>query len=262
VAYDFGGTFNNHQFARAAAFAQNQQVDVPGRITHLAAEIQRIGTIVFQYDAGGNPTGYSADPPTSYIGKLVMAYEVLGGDALFDLQIRSMSQSVFVVAGTNTTPSQQLSSGDIIGMPGQMDALSSNLIQQMRAWTPEAIQYKRENIERKVRRAMDYADQLNAEIQTLTIILNSSATSGSLADTVSQVMTLLADPTYRATNTDTSGDIHGKRSRAPFSQWDAGPNRGPLLPVTTRMDGGVSIGGEQVPQGDTPPTGGTGGTGP
>ncbi len=248
MAYDFLGTFNNHQFARLDSFLTNQGVDIPGRLAHLIAEQSRIGTLTFSYDSGGNPIGYNASPPTSYIAKLVAAYEILGGDPLFDLQIRSMSQPVFVVAGDSVVPSQQLSSGDVLGMAGLNDGLTAQLVQQMRQQAQEAIQYKRENIERKVRRAMDYSDQLGAEITLLKNVLNDATALGSLANLTNQVTTLLADPTYRAAYNDTNNDIHGKLTHAPFSQWDPGPDR-QAPPVTVRVDGGVSQGGNQVQSG-------------
>jgi hypothetical protein len=249
VAHDFLGTFNNHQFSRLQAFLQNQQSDVPGRVLHLLAEQQRIGTLQFTYDSGGNPIGYNANPQTSYIGKLMMAYEILGGDPIFDLQIRSMSQPVFMLAGSETTPAQQLSSGDILGTHGLRDAPSAAYVQQMKGWTEDVVQYKRENIERKIRRMMDYSDQLGAEIQTLSIILNDGKTTGSLADLLTQVTNLLSDPSYRPIYNDTTGDIHGKLSHAPFSQYDPGPNR-TIDPNWVRTDGGAILPGQQSPPTD------------
>ncbi len=219
---------------------------MPQRILHLVAEQQRIGQLLFTYDAGGNPTGYNASPKTSYIGKLIMAYEILGGDPFFDLQIRSMSQAVFVVAGTETTPAQQLSSGDILAQPGLMDGISALLVQQMQSWSEDVIQYKRENLERKIRRAVDYSDQLGAEIKVLSAILNDASTSGSLANLTQQVQTLLADTTYRPIYNDVNNDVHGKLTHAPFSAYDPGPNR-TIDPNYVRADGGPVIPGQQAP---------------
>ena len=217
----------------------------------------RIGTIIFEYDAGGNPISYNAggsptQPATTYIGKLVAAYEVLGGDPLFDLQIRSMSQPVFLLQGTNTTPPQQLSSGDIMAQPGLMDGPSADLIQQIRAWAPDVMQFKRENIERKVRRAMDYVDQLNAEINSLTYIVADVSNPDSIASVIAQIQTLLADPNYRRCYNDLNQDFQGKLPHAPFAAWDPGPDRS-VAPNTTIADGGPSVTGAQVPQGNTPP---------
>ena len=218
---------------------------MPGRLQHLLAEQGRIGTLQFTYDAGGNPQGYSASPPSSYIGKLIQAYEILGGDPLFDLQVRQMSQPIFIVAGTETTPAQQLSSGDILGQPGLQDAPTATAVQQMKAWAPDVLQWKRENIERKVRRALDYSDQLTAEINTLSMIMNSSTTSGSLAYLTSQVTTLLADPTYRAIYNDVLQDLHGKYSHAPFAAYEPGPNR-QIDPNFVRGEGGPVLPGQQA----------------
>ena len=258
MAFDFGGTFNNHQVSRLVAFSQNQFVDAAGRVIHLSAEIARIGNIIFQYDAGGNPVSYTAGPNNSYIGKLVMVYEILGGDPLFDLQVRSQAQAVYLVgASSKTAPAQQMSSGDIVGQPGLSDALSSALVQQMKSWTEEVIQYKRENIERKVRRAIDYVDQLTAEKNLILAATSGATTSGSVANLTTQIATLLADPTYRAIYNDTTNDYHGKFAHAPFGPFNPGPNR-TLGPGTVRVDGGPIVSGVQTsPQGagaPPPPT--------
>jgi hypothetical protein len=219
---------------------------VPERILHLTAEIGRIGSLTFVYDAGGNPVSYSAGPNNSYIGKLMMVYEILGGDPLFDLQVRSQAQAVYLVASADhMTPAQQMSSGDIVGSGGLNDALACSLIQQMKAWTEDVIQYKRENIERKVRRALDYVDQLTAEKNLLLTATSNSMTSGSVASITQQITTLLADPTYRAVYNDTNNDYHGKLTHAPFGAYNPGPNR-TIDPGTVRVDGGPIQSGVQT----------------
>lgn len=251
---NLGGTFNNHQLSRLVSFSQNQFVDAPGRIIHLSAEIGRIGNILFQYDSGGNPVSYTAGPSNSYIGKLVMVYEILGGDPLFDLNVRSQVQAVYLVpAADHLSPAQQLSSGDILGQPGLNDALSSSLVQQMKTWTEEVIQYKRENLERKIRRAIDYVDQLTAEKNLLVIATSGETIVGSVSSIVTQLAVLLADPTYRAVYVDLINDYLGKLTHAPFGALNPNPNR-TLDPGTVRVDGGVILTGTQTtPLGAGPP---------
>lgn len=264
MSYEFLGTFNNHQFARLSAFLNNQRLalgggqggggDVPGRRLHLLAEQGRLGNLQFTYDSGGNPIGYNAAPPSSYIGKLMQAYEILGGDPLFDLQVRQMSQPVFVQAGTSTTPAQQLSDGSIMGQPGLQDAPSASAVQQMKGWVPDVIQYKRENIERKIRRALDYSDQLTAEITLLSTILNDGTQVGSLASLTSAVVSLLQTPTYRAIYNDVNNDLHGKLTHAPFSAYDPGPDRS-VFANYVRAEGGPVLPGQQaLPVNQTPVT--------
>jgi hypothetical protein len=251
---NLGGTFNNHQISRLVSFSQNQFVDAPGRVIHLSAEIARIGNIIFSYDGGGNPISYTASPRSSYIGKLIMVYEILGGDPLFDLNVRSQAQAVYLVpAADHLAPAQQLSSGDILGQPGLQDALSSSLVQQMKTWTEEVIQYKRENLERKVRRAIDYVDQLTAEKNLLLAATSGATTPGSVSNIVAQLLVLLADPTYRAVYNDTINDYLGKLTHAPFGALNPNPNR-TLDPGTVRVDGGVILTGTQTsPSGVGPP---------
>src|SRR6202789_4139699 len=124
--------------ARLSAFLNNQQLalggggDILGRLAHLLAEQGRVGNLQISYDSGGNPTSCTYGPPSSYIGKLVAAYEILGGDPLFDLQVRQMSQSVFILPPAATLPAPQLSDGSILSQPGLMDAPSCSLVQQMK----------------------------------------------------------------------------------------------------------------------------------
>jgi hypothetical protein len=252
VAYEFGGTFNNHMLARLSAFLNNQQLalgggaggggDILGRLAHLLAEQGRIGNLQISYDSGGNPTSCTYGPPSSYIGKLVAAYEILGGDPLFDLQVRQMSQSVFILPPAATLPAQQLSDGSILSQPGLMDAPSCSLVQQMKGPMQEVLQYKRENIERKVRRALDYSDQLGAEITDLIDYLNNDI---GLQMLTGQVVTLLNDPMYRAIYNDVNNDIHGKFSHAPFLAYEPGPAR-TTFSNTGRIEGGINLAGNQA----------------
>ena len=226
MAFDFKGTFNFSQLKRFEAFARAQKADLVGRITHLVAEQQRIGALSFAFSASGVPSLYVPEDG-SYIGKLVAAYEVLGGDPFFDLNIRTRSQAIFLKAGDETTPGQVLSNGEILGTPGKADAQSGELMDDLRGWMYDAQEYKREYLERKIRRAVDYAEQLSDEITLLTTIASAVDVEGSFENVFSLLTQLINSPTYRAVYDDKGKDPMGLKTEAPFKPYAAGPLRAP-----------------------------------
>lgn len=224
MAYNFGGTFNASQFARFLAFAKGQLPLVQGRIQHLEAEIARVGAVVFRYNKG-IPQGYSADPPESYLGKLLAAYEVLGGNPFIDLRIRLRNDPVFLLRGTETRSPQTLSNGEIMGAKGLSDAPTSELMHEAKFWIDSTMQYRFDGLERKIRRMVDYADELRTEAAQLGIISKAASTPGSLEYIAAQVAQYLSDQNYRAIYDDGGGDKFGLNVYAPFSSYDVGNAR-------------------------------------
>jgi hypothetical protein len=259
LSYDFLGTHNQSQLARFSTFANAQLQDifggtdpnVSGRVGHLTAELIRVGSIVFQYDNSGNPVSYTASPPTSYIGRLLSCYEVLGGNPLFDLNIRSSAQAVFVLPANETSSPQLLSNGETLGSPGLADTPSANLMQTARAWLPDVLKYKRDYLERKIRRMVDYSEQLASEIANLTTTLGADTQPGSLANTLNQLQQLMADPNYRATYADGGNDPLGKKTYTPFAAYEGGPNRIPVTYYQRGQGGVVAPGQGYIPTPDT-----------
>jgi hypothetical protein len=148
MTFTLGGTFNQSQFDRLVAFVQLQKTTIADRLRHLYAELDRLGTLSFGYDADGVPLGYATvKPPDSYIAKLVSAYEVLGGDAEFDLKVRSMNQPVFLIRADEATSAQRLSNGEILRQPGLADAYTAELTRQLQSWLSETMQYRRNALE-------------------------------------------------------------------------------------------------------------------
>jgi hypothetical protein len=223
MSHDIQGTFTASQFARFKTYVQNQVGLIDARIVHLQAERARVGDLQFAYDSGGVPTGLASDPPDTYCGRLFGAYEALGGDAEFDLQIRSTSQPVFRIAGDETQAAQLMSNGEVLSVLGLSDAESSLLMQRLRGWVTEDLQRRRDALERKIRRAVDYSEQLDLEIAELTRLKGSVDTDGSLAFMFSTVDTLTADGQYTAITQDNAADPHGKFARAPVAGYQPGP---------------------------------------
>lgn len=225
MAFDHLGTFNRSQFERFLAFARAQLPQVPDRIQHLKAEIQRVGSVVFRYDQGV-PKGYAADPPESYLGKLLGAYQVLGGNPFLDLRIRLRADPVFLLRGTETTTPQLMSNGEIVGAKGLSDAPTSELMRSARAWVDDAIVSRFESLERKIRHQMDYSDEMQAEVVRLTTIRLAVETTGSLEYIAAQINQYLADQNYRAVYDDGGADKFGFFVYAPFSSYDTASGKG------------------------------------
>jgi hypothetical protein len=223
MAFSFHGTFSKSQFDRFAIYVREQVQLIDARIEHLTAELNRVGDLAFAYDSGGIPTGFANDPPLTYCGKLFGAYEALGGDVEFDLQVRSTNQPVFQLAGDETQAAQLMSNGEVIPVLGLSDAESSILMQKLRSWVADDLQYRREALERKMRRAIDYAEQLKAEISELKTIKESVTTDGSMEFLINSVNSLSADRRYMAiTNDEGTPDPHGKFAKAPVAAYMPG----------------------------------------
>lgn len=231
MAYDFLGTFNQSQLDRFMAWARSQLPLVDARITHLQTEQSRIGVAVFAYDKSGVPTGFRGSPAESYIGKLLAAYEVLGGDPFIDLRTRLKTTPVFLQRGSETSPPQKMSNGEVIGSRGLSDGSSALLMQSAKEWLRDSLQYRFGSLERKIRRAMDYTDQLQTEIDDLNLIKQTANVSGSLENIATQFAQLIANPQYRAIYDDAGGDKFGFNTYAPFSAFDVAQSSDPNAPA-------------------------------
>lgn len=228
MAFDFQGTFNRSQFERFLAFARSQVELVDARIGWLRSEQLRTGSIVFSY-TNGVPTEFSADPPESYVGRLLAAYVVLGGNPLHDLRSRATSQPVFVVRGTEGAAPAYMSNGEVIGARGLGDAASAVLMAQSREWLLSTLQNRFGRLERKIRRALDYWDQLENEAVGLSLMKETVEVDGSLEFLASQIQQLITDPNYRAIFDDRNEDPFGLTTYAPFSSYDAVESEEPNL---------------------------------
>lgn len=226
MAHDFLGTFNKSQFDRFVQFARSQTAQVEARVAHLQAEINRVGVLVFRYE-GPNPASFAADPVDSYVGKLLAAYEVLGGNAFNDLRTRTTSQAVFVLRASEAGAPNAMSNGEIIGAKGLGDAQSAELVRQARTWIDDVIDYRLDRLERKIRRMIDYTDEMQKEIAAYQ--LAASAAPGSLEKVAEIIQQLFTDPGYRAIFDDAGKDPFALTTYAPFSSYDVAKSRDPNI---------------------------------
>ena len=257
MAFDWRGTFNKSQFDRFAAFARAQVDGVAPRIRHLTYEKSRLGSLTFEFDAGGIPLSFTAsDSKTTYIGKLVAAYEVLGGQVTYDLQVRTLVQAVYLLPGSENIAPQVMSNGEVLSARGLADAQTAVLVQRAREWMDGPLRYRREYLEQKIRRALDYAEQLQSEIDLLQRMTRGADVEGSLENIVATVTDLFTDTQYRPVYDDKGEDEHGKLTYSPFAPYsttDADPaNVGdPAYQFRRDLEGALKQG--QVPgkQGET-----------
>jgi hypothetical protein len=227
MSFDFLGTFNSTQFERFIDFARSQLPLIEARIKHLDLDIVRIGGLSFTFDSNNVPTAVTASPSDSYLGKLLAAYEVLGGNPFFDLRTRNKTQALFVLAGSESNPATTMSNGEPLPTRGLRDAFSAELMRSLRKPLYDTLDRRFERLERKIRRALDYADQLQDEINDLRVLQSAGTLEGSLEYVANQIEQLFGNTNYRAIYADAGGDPLGINTYAPFSQYDVAPNKDP-----------------------------------
>ena len=104
---------------------------------------------------------------------------------------------------------------------------------------------KLERIERKVRRAIDYSDQLQTELDLLKVVPRTAEVDGSLEFLIASATAYFQDRSYRAVSDDKGSDPFGKLVNAPMSSYDPGTTRrGPDGLAVERSNDGVVISGE------------------
>ncbi len=143
------------------------------------------GIFVTEYD-GPNPVSYSASAG-SYAWKLLAAYRVLGGVPERDMLLRTSDKPVFKTKGTNIRqPDAGVTTGGFSDMysNGRRDRGTQRFdrdlgltVEKLKNWQLEAIKAKRERLEFKIKRALDYSDQLQNEIVVLMSVLDETSPS-------------------------------------------------------------------------------------
>jgi hypothetical protein len=179
---------------------------------------------IFKYGQDGSLQGYTADPANSYIAKLLVAYEVQGGNPYLDLAVRARNDPVYKLRGDQGAMPQLMSNGEVIGAPGLADAASAQLMRLAREWLEGTLDARMGVLERKIRRSLDYYDQLDEEAKLLGYIVMSPDTAGSLEFVAKGIYDLFTDGTYRPIYDDHGKDPRGVLAYSPFSSYDSGPN--------------------------------------
>lgn len=198
MSFNFFGTFTTSQFDELEIFSRIQSKDIKDRIKWLGAEAERVGRFITIYNPEtGYPQSFTAVPPTSYAAKLMTAYRILGGIPERDMLLRTSDDPVFLTRGTNIQKS------DTGGAEGGFSDLYSNgrrdrgnqrfdrslgiKVEKLKKWQVEAIKHKREHLEFKIKRALDYSDQILTEKQMLTV-MNAEESTNSVDQQITNLL--------------------------------------------------------------------------
>ena len=187
-------------FEQLRIFAKVQERDLSNRVSWLSAALQRNGIFTTSYDPQTNlPISYSATPG-SYAAKLFIAYRALGGVPEIDFLLRTADKPVFLTRTDNINPnegsnptsgySDTFTNGRRIRGSQRFDRDLGIQVSRLKAPFLEAIKQKREHLEFKIKRALDYSDQLQSEINAINILLDttSNATIDDSIRTIQQYM--------------------------------------------------------------------------
>jgi hypothetical protein len=214
MAFNFFGTFTTGQWEELKNFTEIQQVDLYQRKLWISRELARAGVFVTQYD-GNTPVAFAA-VSGSYADKLLQAYRILGGVPERDMLLRTSDQPVFAVRGAPLTVDTNSEVGG-----GYADSYSNGrrdrgsqafdrdlglLVDQLKSWQREAIKLKREHLEFKIKRALDYADQLQQESNFIDLLMGVGL--GNVSDQITNVEIGMVTPDA-ANVVDNTGDIYG-----------------------------------------------------
>ena len=215
MAFPFYGSFSVAQWDELANFGRIQSKDIIDRIKWLNVQIQKIG--VFETIYNNNiPVSFTVSPITSYGAKLLQAYKILGGVPERDMLLRTSDDPVFLTEGVgiNQQNSESMSSGGYSTEYSNSRQARTNQspdrtlglkIEKFKKWQLDAIKHKREHLEFKIKRALDYYDQLNNEMKLLTD-MNGANFRAPVIFQINEIIGMFSDP---ESNVSIDGDIYG-----------------------------------------------------
>jgi len=207
VSFNWTGTFRQGQWQVFRSFVLNERRDIERRIRTIEAELDRIGFIQVLYaSTTDGETQIVSEERTgirvalgSSVEKLLQAYVAHGGNP-FDISMFLRPDAVVVTgSGDDQAETPQQPHGGVLyqqddvyatgnqykgGRPvwtkdiqtrtgGQTtleDSRTGNLVMQARAWVNQEIRHKRNNIEARIIKLMDLREQLEEELEQLTLV--------------------------------------------------------------------------------------------
>lgn len=201
MAFNFYGSFTLGQWEAFKAFSRIQRLDLMKRAAWIQMEIGRVGVFAVDYD-GPTPISFDA-PEGTYAKKLLDAYRMLGGNPERDMLLRNADDPVYKLRAP-----PMIATDD--GVQGGVSDLYSNgrrdrgnqrfdrdlgiLVERFKNWQLEVIRGKKERLEYKIKRALDYSHQLQLELDAINKLLASDEIRGSFADVLSRVEIAMATP--------------------------------------------------------------------
>jgi hypothetical protein len=213
ISFNFFGTFTTGQFDELVDFSKIQDQDIKDRINWLNRQLGMNGIFETIYDDNNDPLSFSCNPPNSYGAKLIQAYKILGGVPERDMLLRTSDKPVFLTRGVNIDGGPTSGYSDVFSNgrrnrgDQRFDRDLGLRVQRLKFWQLEVIKRKREHLEFKIKRCLDYSDQLSNEVRDLSRMIGSSA-NRSVDDQIAAVMGEMFTP--GAMNVIVSKDKFGK----------------------------------------------------
>jgi hypothetical protein len=204
MAFNFYGTFTTGQWEELRQYALIQAPDIGARIAWLQREQATVGLFSTQYNSDNTPLSFTVTPATSHGAKLLQAYRALGGFPERDFLLRTSDDPVYLMPGPpidtdDASGTAQLGFSDSFSNGKQyrgnqrFDRDLGYPMEQFKKWQLESIKRKREHIEFKIKRALDYSDQLQIEIDLLTAMI-SPGTTNDVQGQIANLVTLFHRP--------------------------------------------------------------------
>lgn len=187
MAFSFYGTFTTAQWDELREFGKIQKVELLSRKSWLQKMLSNNGIFVTNYDENGYPIEMMDDESPgfncnegSYGKKLLDAYRMLGGHPERDMLLRTREDAVHLVAGQNLTSGGGTASGGFSDMYSngrrnrgtmRFDRDLGVKMDRFKSWQLDAIKQKRERLEFKIKRCLDYSHQIQNEIDFIDSLL-------------------------------------------------------------------------------------------
>lgn len=201
MAFNFFGTFTTGQFEIFENFTELQRLELELRKDWLTRQLLRNGVFKTEYE-GITPVNFTALPRNSYGAKLLEAYKILGGVPEFDMLLRTRDQAVYLTSGAQLgiTENETMTGGySEVYSNGRRDRGDQRFdrdlglkVEKLKKWQLGAIKQKRERLEYKIKRALDYSDQLEQEIKLIDKLLN--GVRGTVNDQILDVRLEMQNP--------------------------------------------------------------------
>jgi hypothetical protein len=217
MAFNFFGTFTTGQWESFKSFTKIQILDLLLRKQWLGKQLIMNGIFSTIYDDNNNPVSYSVSQG-SYAAKLLEAYKILGGNPELDMLLRTRDKPVYKLTGTEI---QKNTDGSSIGGTSELysngrrergnqffDRDLGLKVENIKKWEIEAIKMKREKLEFKIKRAMDYSDQLGEEIKEIDKLIGDIFKQGSAENQIIDVEIQMQKPGTMNV-VDNITDVHG-----------------------------------------------------
>lgn len=200
--YNFLGTFTTDQLEALFQFIEAHREDLRRRTIRNRAEIQRQGWIYYQEDDDGNVTGYEVQPENSTLMKQIKAFEYFGGDPV-ELNILDRSEWIYLQKGqidldTKFRGGEPSHGGNYTEATSYDDRTPAIYMERLKRPFEDTIK-RLENIEYRIKRTVDYADQL---IEESVLAANRISGADSIDDLRGRIQQFVSAPDFPSAGTD------------------------------------------------------------